>query len=147
MLAHARLPPELWAEAIMAASYIRNRTPIGPDGKTPEEAYSGKKPSVAHLRAWGCAAYANVALEQRDGDKLAPNGIRTALVGYMPTSKQYRLYDPVGKRILVATTPRFEEGQRLNLPGIKAESTETVGFNPMEADSPVKPPRAPNTPI
>ena len=50
MMAHAGLPPELWAEAVMAASYIRNRTPVGPEGMTPEEAYSGKKPTVEHLR-------------------------------------------------------------------------------------------------
>lgn len=134
MLADAQLPPELWGEAVMAASYIRNRTPIGPNGLTPEEAYSGKRPSVAHLRAWGCVAYAHVAPEQRDGDKLAPNAIRTALVGYMPTSKQYRLYDPKNKRILVSTSPRFEEGHRLQLPGGPSPHEETVGFDPMEAD-------------
>jgi 3D (Asp-Asp-Asp) domain-containing protein len=55
----------------------------------------------------------------------------------MQTSKQYRLYDPIGDRILVATTPRFKEGQQLDLPdGVKAESSETVGFDPMEADPP-----------
>jgi hypothetical protein len=133
MMAHAGLPPELWAEAVMAASYIRNRTPVGPEGMTPEEAYSGKKPSVEHLRAWGCAVYHTVAPEQNNKDKLAPNGLRTALVGYMPTSKQYRLYDPKRKRIIISTSPRFVEGQRLHLPGIEAESTETVGFDPMEA--------------
>jgi len=35
----------------MAASYIRNRTLVGLEGMTPEEAYSGKKPTVKHLRA------------------------------------------------------------------------------------------------
>lgn len=96
MLAGTRLLRRLWAEAAMAALYLRNRLPIGPGGKTPEEAYSGERPSVAHLRVWGCVAYANLSMEQRNGDKLAPNMMRAALVGYMPTSKQYRLYDPVG---------------------------------------------------
>lgn len=134
MLADAGLPPELWGEAVIAASYIRNRTPIGPGGITPEEAYSGKKPSVAHLRAWGCVAYAHLAPEQRNGDKLSPNAVRTALVGYMPTSKQYRLYDPERKRIIISTSPRFEEGRRLLFPHSIAPLTETVGFDPMEAD-------------
>jgi hypothetical protein len=134
MLADARLPPELWGEAVITASYIRNRTPIGLGGMTPEEAYSGKKPSVSHLRAWGCVAYAHLAAEQRDGDKLAPNAVRTALVGYMPTSKQYRLYNPETKKIIVSTSPRFEEGHRLEFPGKAAPSTEVVGFDPMEAD-------------
>jgi len=51
----------------------------------------------------------------------------------MPASKQYRLYDPERKRIIISTSPRFVEGQRLHLPSIEAESTETVGFDPIEA--------------
>jgi hypothetical protein len=117
MLTCAGLPVTLWPEAVMAVSYIRNRTPIGPRGLTPEEAYSGKRPSVSHLRAWACVAYANTASPQRDGDKLAQNGLLTALEGYMPTSKQYRLYDPVGNKIVISTTPTFHEDRRLRLPG------------------------------
>lgn len=133
MLAGAKLPRRLWAEALMAASYLRNRLPIGPGGKTPEEAYSGKKPSVAHLRVWGCVAYANLSMDQRSGDKLSPNAIRTALVGYMPTSKQYRLYDPVGDRVIIATSVRFVEDQNLGLLDLDDEPYEVVGFDPMEA--------------
>jgi hypothetical protein len=136
MLTCAGLPVTLWGEAVIAVSYIRNRTPIGPQGLTPEEAYSGKKPSVSHLRAWGCVAYANIASPQRDGDKLAQNGLLTALVGYMPTSKQYRLYDPMGNRIVISTTPTFYEGRRLRLPGITSNEPRTIGFDPMEADPP-----------
>jgi hypothetical protein len=136
MLTCAGLPVTLWGEAVMAVSYIRNRTPIGPKGLTPEEAYIGKKPSVSHLRAWGCVAYANIAPPQRYGDKLAQNELLTALVGYMPTSKQYRLYDPVGDRILISTTPTFHEGRRLRLPGIASSEPRTIGFDPMEADPP-----------
>lgn len=135
MLAYAHLPRKLWSEALMAASYLRNRLPIGPDDKSPEEAYSGRRPSVAHIRVWGCVAYANLSMEQRGGDKLAPNAIRTALVGYMPTSKQYRLYDPVGDRVLIATSVRFVESQILDLQGGESDegSPEDVGFDPMGA--------------
>ena len=138
MINDACLPYELWGEAVMAASYLRNRTPIGPGGITPEEAYTGKKPSVSHLRAWGCVAYAHLAPEQRNGDKLAPNAIRTALVGYMPTSKQYRLYDPDQKRIIISTSPRFEEGQRLSIPGYAPSDIGVISFDPMEADPTAK---------
>jgi hypothetical protein len=134
MLHDAGLPPELWGEAIMAASYLRNRTPIGPNGMTPEEAYSGKKPSVAHLRAWGCIAYAHLAPEQRGGDKLAQNAIRTALVGYTPSTKQYRLYDPERNKIILSTSLRFDEGRHLQFPGYTPARTEIVGFDPTEAD-------------
>ncbi|PQM43481.1 hypothetical protein VC83_09608 [Pseudogymnoascus destructans] len=80
-------------------------------------------------------------MEQRGGDKLAPNAIRTALVGYMPTSKQYRLYDPVGDRILIATSVRFVESQILDLQGNDSDegSPEDVGFDPMGAYVPQEP--------
>jgi hypothetical protein len=132
MLANARLPIELWGEAVLAACYIRNRTPVRPQGKTPEEAYYGKKPSVAHLRAWGCVAYANVAPEQRD--KLAPNGKRCALVGYMTATRQYRLYDLVKKEVVVSSYPVFLEKSRFNLPNGVRPREEIVGFDPMEGD-------------
>jgi hypothetical protein len=140
MLSYARLPRRLWSEALMAACYLRNRLPVGPGNKSPEEAYSGQKPSVAHIRVWGCVAYANLALVQRGGDKLAPNAIRTALVGYMPTSKQYRLYDPVGDQIIIATSVRFVEDQVLDLDDSDEGSPELdVGFDPMEAYIPQEP--------
>ena len=33
------------------------------------------------------------------------------LVGYMPTSKQYQLYDPISKSVIVSLNPKFEEDQ------------------------------------
>ena len=39
MLADAKLPACFWADAIRTACYLGNRTTIGPDEKTPEEAY------------------------------------------------------------------------------------------------------------
>ena len=60
MVIGACLPLKFWAEAAATACYIRNRTPVGPEGKTPEEAFSGVKPSVGHLRVWGCLAYTRV---------------------------------------------------------------------------------------
>ncbi len=63
MLLEAGLPSLFWGEAVLTACYLRNRTPIGPEGKTPEEAFSGKKPGIGHLRVFGCLAYAHVPFE------------------------------------------------------------------------------------
>jgi len=65
MLQGAGLPARFWGDAVITACYLRNRTPIGPDGKTPEEAYSGKKPYIGHLKAYGCLAYAYIPKERR----------------------------------------------------------------------------------
>jgi transposase InsO family protein len=50
MLIDAQLPYKFWGEAVKAICYIRNRTAIGPKGLTPEEAFTGRKPGIKHLR-------------------------------------------------------------------------------------------------
>jgi hypothetical protein len=130
MLLDAKLPIRFWGEAVTTASYLRNRTPISPEGKTPEEAYSGRKPSIGHLKAYGCIAYAYVPKEQRQ--KLRTTTIRTCLIGYMPTTRQYRLYEPISNRIIVATAPKFAEHKRLQWNWQEALiGEETVPFDPM----------------
>jgi hypothetical protein len=45
----------LWGEATMIVVYVQNRIPHHILKKmTPEEAFSRKKPSVEHLRIFGC---------------------------------------------------------------------------------------------
>ena len=57
MLADAHLPHEFCAEAMSTAVYHRNRSPMKAiSGKTPYEAWMAKKPSVSHLRVFGCKA-------------------------------------------------------------------------------------------
>jgi hypothetical protein len=48
----------LWGEAAMTTIYIQNISPhrILKD-MTPEEAFSGNKPDVEHLRIFGCPVY------------------------------------------------------------------------------------------
>jgi hypothetical protein len=60
MLLGTGLPNWMWGYTIEAAYYIRNRTPVRPKGLTPEEAYSGRRPYIGHLRAFGCLVYVHV---------------------------------------------------------------------------------------
>lgn len=141
MLSGAKLPVQFWAHAVKTACYLRNRTPIGPKGMTPEEAYSGKKPQINHLRVWGCLAYAHLAPQNRNHrDKLHPTARRTCLIGYMPTTRQYRLYDPERKEVLVSTAPKFQEDRHLEFNWDGQSSTEdgvdTLEFDPMEPLNP-----------
>ena len=66
MISDAKLPQKFWAEALSTAVYLRNRSPTkAVTGMTPYEAWSGEKPGVGHLRAFGCAAYAHVPKDER----------------------------------------------------------------------------------
>jgi hypothetical protein len=47
---------------------------------TPKEALSGNKPSVAHMRIFGCIAYAHVPKEKRK--KLDDKSIKCIFIGY-----------------------------------------------------------------
>jgi hypothetical protein len=42
MLIESELPDEMWAEVMVTANYIRNRTPVSAHGKTPWEDSMGR---------------------------------------------------------------------------------------------------------
>ena len=81
---------EFWAEAVCNAAYTHNRCPTRVVyGMTPEEAWSGKKPSISHLHVLGCIAYAKVPDEKRF--KLDAKGIKCLMLGYCEGTRAYRL--------------------------------------------------------
>ena len=65
MLSCAGLGQEFWAEAVDTARYLINRSPSSAlEDKTPQEVWTGKKPSLSHLRVFGCDAYVHVPKEK-----------------------------------------------------------------------------------
>jgi len=54
MLSNSNLPKSLWAEALNTTVYILNRVPTKAVPKTPFELFKGWKPSLKHMRIWGC---------------------------------------------------------------------------------------------
>eukprot|EP00253_Pinus_taeda_P016989 PITA_16989 len=65
MLNGAGLGQEFWAEAGDTACYLVNRSPSSTlEDKTPQEVWTGKKPSLSHLRVFGCDAYVHVPKEK-----------------------------------------------------------------------------------
>lgn len=140
MLQDARLPEQFWQDAIATACYIRNRTPVGPKGITPVEAYSGKKPYVGHLRAWGCLSYPHIPLERRR--KMEPTAGKACFIGYMPTNRQYKLYDLVARKVIVSTAPKFREDKRLQYNwGEELLGEAVVVFDPWEVPDETKVPK------
>ena len=66
MLLDANLAKAYWAEAVNTAAYLKNRSPTKAlQGKTPFEAWYGKKPNVEHLKVFGCKAYAHIPKDER----------------------------------------------------------------------------------
>lgn len=60
MMSRTNLPESLWGEALHTAMYILNRVPTKATPTTPFELWTGKGPSLNHLRVWGCPAEVRV---------------------------------------------------------------------------------------
>lgn len=87
----SKLPLALAPEIYTAAGYLLNRTPTRTLGwKTPFELAYNKQPSIAHLRMYGCRAYALRSQIPR-GDKLTERALIGYLVGY-DASNVYRVW-------------------------------------------------------
>ncbi|KAH9667906.1 hypothetical protein KPL70_021226 [Citrus sinensis] len=56
MISNSNLPLSLWSEALKTAVYVLNRVPTKAVPKTPFELWKGWKPSLRHIREWGCSA-------------------------------------------------------------------------------------------
>ena len=88
MLSSSKIPKILWSEALKTVSYILNRVPTKAVSKTPFELFKGWKPSLRHIRIWGCPSEVRIYNPQEK--KLDPRIIS----GYAEKSKGYRFYCP-----------------------------------------------------
>ena len=117
MLIGAHLPQRFWAEALSTAVYLRNRSPTKALGNlTPYEAWSGTKPSVDHLKVFGCAAYAHISKEEQQ--KLDLKAKKCILLGYGTDVKGYRLYNLQERRVFYSRDVVFDEN---NCSGLEKE--------------------------
>lgn len=108
LLNSRRVPKKFWPEAVNYAVHILNRSPtLAVRNKTPEEAWSGTKPSVAHFRVFGCLSYAHVPDCKRT--KLDNKSLKCVLLGISEESKAYRLYDPLSQKVLISRDVIFNE--------------------------------------
>ncbi|KAF1322207.1 Integrase catalytic core protein, partial [Globisporangium splendens] len=108
MLHHARLDKSFWAEAAMTAIYIKNRLPSPKsDTKTPFEMVNKSKPSVKHMRVFGCLAYVLTPKEKRL--KWDPKSRPGLFMGYEESSKAYRVYDIEGDKVMISRDVNFDE--------------------------------------
>eukprot|EP00253_Pinus_taeda_P035202 PITA_35202 len=108
MLKAKHLPNDYWVEAVHYAVYILNRCPTkAVMNKVPEEAWSGRKQGVTHMKFFGCVAYAHIPDQLRK--ELDSKGEKYIFIGYSEESKAYRLYIPSTKKFFVSKDVQFIE--------------------------------------
>lgn len=125
MLIHSGLGEQFWAEAIATAAYLRNRAETKTLlEKTPFESWTGKVPSVGHLKVFGSLA---VVLDKTHKKKFQPKGREVIMVGYSTTSKGYRLYDPKTRQVIIGRDVVFINGVQNEF---KENTADVMMFEP-----------------
>ena len=89
LLLHAKLPFNLWGEALLSTCHIVNRIPTKKKQISLYELWKGRKLNIGYFKVWGCLAYCKNNDPKRT--KLGPRGIKCAFVDYATNSKAYRL--------------------------------------------------------
>ena len=72
-----------------------------------EKAWSGRKSAVDHFKILGSIAYAHVPEAKRK--KLDDRGHKCVFIGVSDTSKAYKLFNPLTKKIVTSRDVVFDE--------------------------------------
>ncbi|KAI3721795.1 hypothetical protein L2E82_32813 [Cichorium intybus] len=135
MLQQKGMPDSFWAEGVAVAVYILNISPTKAVwNQTPYEAWSGNKPSVSHLRIFGCICHVLVTSARQ---KLDSKSQKHIFIGYCSKSKAYRLYDPLTGNIIISRNVVFDEAatwdwksEGKNIPSqVEFEEDQSTGTN------------------
>jgi hypothetical protein len=65
-LLETKLSLKFWKETMVTTVYIKNRTLVNSEGKTPEKIYNNKILYIGHLRTWGCLIYTKMPKKTRN---------------------------------------------------------------------------------
>ncbi|CAJ2638092.1 unnamed protein product [Trifolium pratense] len=84
-----------------------------------EKAWSGRTPSVNHLKVFGCVCYAQIPKQKRT--KLEETSERCVFIGYSSMSKGYRLYNMKTNKVIISRDVVFDENASWNWEEDKTE--------------------------
>ncbi|UYV68769.1 hypothetical protein LAZ67_6000770 [Cordylochernes scorpioides] len=127
MLFDSGLPQSLWAEAVTTANYLHNRIPSKATDKTPFELWTNRKPSLKHLKRFGCKAFAYIPKIKRN--KLDSKVIEEIFLGYDDRSKGYRILHDTDN-ITISRSVKFLEKEN----GFHLASTKTTSPQVLSTD-------------
>ena len=105
MMSYASLPNSFWGYVLETTQYILNLVPSKAVSTTPKELWTGRKPSLGHVRIWGSPGH----VPKRDPSYVC------LFVGYSKGTKGYLFYDPQEQKVIVSTNAQFlEEDYMIN---------------------------------
>ena len=68
----------LWGPALQTVAYLLNKVPSKSVMTSPHEMWTCRKPSLDHIRVWGCPAY----VKRINPDKLEDRSFECRFIGY-----------------------------------------------------------------
>ncbi|KAI5323581.1 hypothetical protein L3X38_032653 [Prunus dulcis] len=138
MLYEKELTYYLWAEAVHTAVYILNRCPTKAlRNKTPFEAYSTRKPGVAHLKWFGSVCFVHKLAEGRQ--KLDAKSTKGVFVGYATCEKGYIVFDPITRKLLLSRDVVFDEGATWNWKEVAENQVQVMNYEEQPRNSKATP--------
>ncbi|KIK14931.1 hypothetical protein PISMIDRAFT_16919 [Pisolithus microcarpus 441] len=131
-LIHASgLPKNLWGEAIMHATWLKNRSSTRCLGtKTPYKMLYHKPPNLTKIPVWGC----HVKVHDNTGSKLDMRARDGYWVGFDPESDGHRIYWPDTRSIGIKRSVTFERREQLS--GSTAAVFWNLGIHNFETPPP-----------
>jgi len=136
MLSGATLGQEFWVEAVDTACYLINKSPSSAlEDKTPQDVCTGNKPSLSHLRVFGCDAYVHVPKEKQT--KLDSKSEKCIFIGYKYGLKGYNLWNPVTRKVVYNQDVVFREVKNVIKHEVQPKEPKKIEFelNEEESDS------------
>uniref|UniRef100_A0A2N9IXE5 Integrase catalytic domain-containing protein n=1 Tax=Fagus sylvatica TaxID=28930 RepID=A0A2N9IXE5_FAGSY len=131
LFSQSNLPISYWSYAVSTATHLINKlpTPIL-SNKSPWELLFKSKPSISHLKAFGCQCFP--LLTPYNSHKLQPKSVPCIFVGYPSNSKGYICFDPSSHRFYTSRHVLFNETV---FPGLttsiqSSSSLQTSTFSP-----------------
>ena len=96
-MSYSELPVFLWGYALKTAVYILNHVPNKSIPKTPQELWSGQKPTLNHFRIWGCPEH----VLKGKMSKLETRSEVCFFIGYPKGTYGWYFYDPREQKVFV----------------------------------------------
>ena len=110
MTFHTSVPKRFWGDSVVATCYLikRNPTRVLHD-VSPYEVLNKARPSIDHLRVFGCTCFVLIPGELRN--KLEAKSVKAIFIGYSANQKGYKCYVRDTRRVMVSRDVKFLESK------------------------------------
>lgn len=93
LILHMRVPTRFFFYALKTAAHLLCRRPDTVRKKSPLEICTGEKPSIAHLKVFGCLAFISIPVQHRKFGKMSPSADKGIFLGYSIKRKGWTIFN------------------------------------------------------